>query len=135
MLSRREFLAKTSLLSLSAMVSPFSSAFSFGDTKRNSTNPWLDGNYAPVFDELTVANLSVQGEIPNRLNGMFLRNGPNPIYPPTPYHWFDGDGMIHALHLQDGKASYINRFIQTEGYLREKAAGKSLYGGILADRL
>lgn len=76
--------------------------------------------------------LTVNGQIPSSLTGSFVRNGPNPIFPPAPYHWFDGDGMVHKVELRSGNAIYSNRFVQTEGFLEEKAAEKSLYGGLMA---
>ena len=30
-----------------------------------------------------------------------------------PYHWFAGDGMIHAFHIENGKVSYRNRWVRT----------------------
>jgi carotenoid cleavage dioxygenase len=94
--------------------------------------PFLSDNYAPVREELTVANLKVIGKLPADLNGMVVRNGPNPQFsPPGVYHWFDGDGMLHGVRFEDGKASYRNRFIRTEGFLEEKKAGKALYGGLM----
>ena len=79
-------------------------------------NQYLVGNFAPVKDELTVADLPVGGAIPPEINGRFLRNGPNPIAPdPAAYHWFTGDGMLHAVELRDGKAvSYRNRWVRTD---------------------
>lgn len=94
-------------------------------------NPYLDGNYRPVLEESTIELLEVVGSLPSALKGRVLRNGPNPLYPPTPYHLFDGDGMVHSLHFDGGKVSYRNRFILTEGFLAERAVGRSLYGGIL----
>jgi carotenoid cleavage dioxygenase-like enzyme len=47
---------------------------------------------------------------------MLLRIGPNPVEVPDPkaYHWFTGDGMVHAIELRDGQAvSYRNRWVQT----------------------
>jgi carotenoid cleavage dioxygenase-like enzyme len=96
------------------------------------TSPWLTGNFAPVSKEFKNFELEVQGAVPKSLNGSFLRNGPNPVFAPTPYHWFDGDGMIHAITLKDGKASYTNRFVATEGFQNERTVGKLLYGGLLA---
>ena len=79
-----------------------------------SLNPYLADNFAPVQTESTADQLSVLGEIPLELNGMFVRNGPNPQFPPFgAYHWFDGDGMLHGVRIQDGKASYRNRYIRT----------------------
>jgi carotenoid cleavage dioxygenase len=79
-------------------------------------NQYLDGNYAPVRDELTVTDLPVEGSIPKELSGRLLRNGPNPIAPdPGAYHWFLGDGMLHSIELRDGKAvSYRNRWVRTD---------------------
>ena len=50
------------------------------------------------------------------MRGRLLRNGPNPIAPdPAEYHWFIGDGMLHAIELRDGKAaSYRNRWVRTD---------------------
>jgi carotenoid cleavage oxygenase len=79
-------------------------------------NRYLVGNFAPVGDELTAADLPVDGSIPKELRGRLLRNGPNPIAPdPAAYHWFMGDGMLHAIELRDGKAaSYRNRWVRTD---------------------
>ena len=41
-------------------------------------NPYLQGNYAPVEEEVTATYLPVEGELPPELNGRYLRNGPNP---------------------------------------------------------
>lgn len=95
-------------------------------------NPYLTGNFAPIQTELTVNDLQVLGELPPELNGMFVRNGPNPQFPPIGrYHWFDGDGMLHGVHIQDGKASYRNRYIRTQGFEQEQQAGKAVFGGLL----
>jgi carotenoid cleavage dioxygenase len=80
-------------------------------------NAYLVGNFAPVRDEVTATDLPVTGSIPPALAGRYLRNGPNPIVDPDPamYHWFTGDGMLHAVELRDGKAvSYRNRWTRTD---------------------
>lgn len=77
-------------------------------------NPYLQANYAPVDVESTITNLQVTGSLPPELNGRFLRNGPNPGADVSPggYHWFTGDGMVHGLRLQEGKAEwYRNRYV------------------------
>src|SRR5713226_4332696 len=77
-------------------------------------NPFLLGGFAPVQDELTIENLPVRGEIPRDIVGIYMRNGPNPAYPPISYFYpFDGDGMIHALYFENGRVSYRNRFVDT----------------------
>jgi carotenoid cleavage oxygenase len=81
-------------------------------------NPYLHGNFAPVFEERTVADrLGRTGAIPPDLEGVLLRNGPNPVVVPEEeddYHWFRGDGMLHAVSFADGEAvGYRNRWVRT----------------------
>jgi carotenoid cleavage dioxygenase-like enzyme len=78
---------------------------------------YMQGNFLPIETEATFENLEVMGEIPAALSGHFLRNGPNPTKG-DPGHWFFGDGMLHAIRLENGRAaSYRNRFIKTPSYL------------------
>jgi carotenoid cleavage dioxygenase len=100
-------------------------------------NPWLQGHYAPVFDEREDHALEVQGELPSALRGTFLRNGPNPMFPPLgQYHLFDGDGMLHGLTFDgEGGASYANRWLRSAGFEAEVAAGHALFGGLSDFRL
>ncbi|MFZ3267737.1 MAG: carotenoid oxygenase family protein [Mycobacterium sp.] len=75
------------------------------------------GNYAPVHDELTAFDLPVQGSIPTELNGWYLRNGPNPRAGAG--HWCIGDGMVHGMRLENGRAAwYRNRWVRTESFER-----------------
>lgn len=74
---------------------------------------YLRGNYAPVHEEVSAADLPVQGTVPAELRGRFLRNGPNPHTGTAP-HWFTGDGMLHGIELRDGAARwYRNRYVRT----------------------
>lgn len=75
----------------------------------------LEGNWAPVHKELSELDLETIGEIPKELNGLFLRNGMNPKSGHSD-HWFFGNGMLHGLYLEDGKASYKNRYVLTPYY-------------------
>jgi carotenoid cleavage dioxygenase len=81
-------------------------------------NPYLQGNFAPVLEERSDDHeLPVTGVIPPDLDGRLLRNGPNPAVVPADqsrYHWFSGDGMIHAISLAGGQATgYRNRWVRT----------------------
>jgi carotenoid cleavage dioxygenase len=68
-------------------------------------NPYLEGVFAPIDDEID-ATCRVTGELPADLAGVFVRNGSNPAFKPLGrYHWFDGDGMLHALHVEYGTAT------------------------------
>jgi carotenoid cleavage dioxygenase len=92
-------------------------------------SPFLAGNYAPVMREIDVAGLTVRGELPRELNGTLFRNGPNPHFPLPGAHWFTGDGMIHAVALHEGQASYRNRWVRTPKWLAENRAGRPLFNG------
>ena len=62
-------------------------------------NPFLRGYYGPVNTEADATHLPITGDMPKDLLGTLYRNGPNPQFAPRgPYHWFAGDGMIHAFH-------------------------------------
>ena len=94
-------------------------------------SPFLQGLMAPVVDERDDDDLAVIGEIPPGLQGMFVRTGPNQQFAPLgAYHPFDGDGMLHAVYLADGKARYRNRWIESKGLLAERARGHACYGGM-----
>ena len=97
-------------------------------------NPYIGGPFAPVFEEIVANNLEVIGEIPQDINGAYMRNGPNPKYTPIGhYHWFDGDGMVHALYIQDGKAIYKNKWVKTIDYKKDDKAGKALWDGVMGN--
>jgi carotenoid cleavage dioxygenase len=74
---------------------------------------WLRGNFAPVEKEVEAFDLEVAGALPPELSGVFMRTGPNPAREPTA-HWFLGDGMIHGVRIERGKARwYRNRYVRT----------------------
>src|SRR5258708_15108656 len=74
---------------------------------------YLQGNFAPVTEEVTAFDLPVDGTIPESLRGRFVRNGPNAASG-DPGHWFLGDGMLHGVALRDRNASwYRNRWVKT----------------------
>src|ERR1044071_169951 len=105
---------------------------SLNDDDRAAANPFLQGNLAPVREEVTADDLTVIGELPPELDGMFVRNGPNPQFPPIKnYHLFEGDGMLHGVRIRGGRASYRNRYVRTAYWKAENAAGRALYGSFL----
>lgn len=92
-------------------------------------NPFLRGYYAPVNTEADAAHLHITGEMPKELCGTLYRNGPNPQFAPRgPYHWFGGDGMIHAFHIEKGNVSYKNRWVRTPKWQIENKEGEGLSG-------
>lgn len=90
--------------------------FNRAHRKAKAPNPFLTGVHTPLEAEQTFTDLRVTGTIPPSLNGLYLRNGPNPFTPPNPatHHWFAGDGMLHGVRLEGGKALwYRNRWVRS----------------------
>jgi carotenoid cleavage dioxygenase len=103
---------------------------------RSPADPHLRGVFAPVTTELDVADLAIDYEggsrLPAALAGTYLRNGPNPRFAPLGPYLFplDGDGMLHAVRIAGGRASYHNRFVRTPALRAEEAAGRALWPGL-----
>lgn len=94
----------------------------------NELNPYLNGGYAPVDREVSAADLPVIGEIPKDIAGLYVRNGPNPQAPPAGlHHWFDGDGMLHGLWLEGGKARYANRYMRGADFQAPDAEAPGIF--------
>lgn len=95
-------------------------------------HPYMSGAFAPNYTEFNATDLEVIGEVPKRLNGVYLRNTQNPVHQPlgTP-HVFDGDGMLHLLSFRHGQVEYRNRFLRTKGFMEEQTAGRALYAGLI----
>ena len=93
-------------------------------------HPYLTGHHAPVRFEADAPDLIVHGKVPADLEGVLYRNGPEPLHPPREgdYHWFDGDGMVYAFHIAGGRVALRNRWVRTEKFELERAAGKRLFG-------
>lgn len=78
------------------------------------------GALAPVADEVDLVDLAVEGELPAALNGVLVRNGPNPrsgrFDGEGVLSWWTGAAMIHGIAFADGKACwYRNRWIDGDG--------------------
>lgn len=86
---------------------------------------WMQGGFAPVHEEVEVFDLEVTGNLPPELDGLYVRNGSNPVGDTSP-HWFLGDGMVHGVRLAGGSALwYRNRWVDTPLY----RSGQDLLGG------
>ena len=103
-------------------------------TLEPNDHPYRNGAWTPVFEELDTDDLEVIGTIPTDIDGLYVRNTENPVHGSLGrYHPFDGDGMIHTIRIRDGKATYRNRFVRTEGFEAEQQEGGPLWPGLMGN--
>jgi all-trans-8'-apo-beta-carotenal 15,15'-oxygenase len=80
---------------------------------------------------------AVEGVIPAELHGTLYRNGPGllDVAGHPVHHPFDGDGLLASFAFKDGRAFYRSRYVQTEGLLAERKAGRPLYRGVFGTQI
>jgi carotenoid cleavage dioxygenase-like enzyme len=93
--------------------------------------PDYSGLNAPIGEEYELESLAVEGRIPSEVEGSFFRATPDPAF--APYiddgaASLSGDGMVSALRIRGGRASFAMRFVQTARHRAEVAAGRALFG-------
>jgi carotenoid cleavage dioxygenase-like enzyme len=90
----------------------------------------LSGFFAPTRFEADVTDCIVTGEIPAELAGAFYRLHGDWIYPPKHQDEasLSADGYISMFRFRDGSVDYRGRYVKTDRYQRQVAAGKQLYG-------
>jgi carotenoid cleavage dioxygenase len=76
------------------------------------------GALAPVADEVDIVLPPVVGNLPRDLNGVLIRNGPNPLQGRFDGNdvlsWWPEAAMLHAVTFRDGNvAGYRNRWVRT----------------------
>jgi carotenoid cleavage dioxygenase len=77
------------------------------------------GALAPVTDEVDLDDIQIIGEIPRELNGLLVRNGPNPLLGRfegnTVLDWWPQAAMLHGIAFHDGRVTwYRNRWARTQ---------------------
>jgi len=88
-------------------------------------------------------DVKVEGKIPPKLRGTLYRNGPG-LFQRAGVRKrciLDGDGMVQAFKIFDGRVHFQNKFVRTKKYVEESAAGKFIYatwstqapGGVMAN--
>jgi carotenoid cleavage dioxygenase-like enzyme len=91
-------------------------------------DPLLRGPFEPIRFEADCADLVVDGELPADLAGTLYRIGPNPQDAPRGrYNPLQGDGMVHAFRIDGGRVAYRNRWVRTQQWTLERAAGRALF--------
>ena len=94
--------------------------------RESEVNPFLRGNFAPWREEGRHRRPAGDRRDPARPERHLLprRARTRPSSPTGRYHWFDGDGMVHAIKIEDGRASYRNRWVESDGLKEERKAGQ-----------
>jgi len=95
-----------------------------------SANPTAQGFFAQQRFEADVFDCEVVGKIPTELNGCFVRLGGMPEFPLThpDDSPFNEDGYMSMFRFRNGVADFKGRWVKTERFKRNLAAGRQLYG-------
>ena len=92
--------------------------------------PTFTGFNAPVRLDGEIRDLEVEGDIPAGLEGTYYRCGPDFRFPPRLGDDINhnGDGVVSAFSFEHGRAHFAMRFVRTEKFQAEDAAGRGLIG-------
>ena len=128
---RRDFLrsAAVSALALAGLPGRSAAADEWAEAFREAlrTKPYLLGWLGRREARLETDSLTVAGTWPAALKGTFYRNGPgrHEIGGLRYRHWFDGDGMVQAFRIADGRVSHLGRIVETAKVKAERRAGRA----------
>lgn len=88
------------------------------------------GHNMPSRVECEIHDLVIEGRLPEEINGTWYHLVPDPQFPPLLGEdvFISGDGMIRAFRFERGRIHFKQRYIQTERWQLERAAGRALYG-------
>lgn len=100
--------------------------------ERNPMKHWMkqfDRNMTEIIipQQLKV----ISGSIPKSIHGKYYKCGPGRFheYGSTVRHPFDGDGFISAFHIEESKAYYQSRIIDTSDRKLEKKHDRRMFYG------
>jgi len=92
--------------------------------------PMFSGVNAPSRIEVDIADLEVEGQIPEEIDGAFYRVGADHQFPPRFMNDvpFNGDGMVSMFRFRGGRVGLKSRYVRTDRWKAENAAGRALFG-------
>ncbi len=127
MTHRRHFLNALAAAGLSTQTDLWAAGLAPGSTFA-ATAPELRPFQGLDGRDLTAEGLTLEGRWPRDLRGRYFRNGPAITQRAGQryHHWFDGDGLVQAWHLEAGRVRHQARFVQTAKFRAEQAAGRFL---------
>jgi len=93
-------------------------------------SPPFSGHNLPSRVEIDIGDLVVEGTLPDEFQGSWYRCVPDPQFPPLLGDdvYLSGDGMVSLFRFDRGRVSLRTRYVRTERWKNEHAAGRSLYG-------
>ncbi|HEY5350226.1 MAG TPA: carotenoid oxygenase family protein, partial [Candidatus Lustribacter sp.] len=72
----------------------------------------------PVTAEAEAFDLPIEGTLPLELRGNYIRNGPNPPPGGKQGHLFMGEGILHGVRIENGRArAYRSRWARTRQFV------------------
>jgi carotenoid cleavage dioxygenase len=88
------------------------------------------GFAAPIRFEADIIDCEVVGTIPHDIDGVFYRVGAEWFLPPKfpDDAILNADGYVSMFRIRNGRVSYRGRWVRTERFERNLAAGRQLYG-------
>lgn len=92
---------------------------------QRASQPWTQA-FAGLQGDVAPMRLHMHGRLPRGLRGAFYRNGParHALGGVRYHHVFDGDGMLQQYTLGDGGIEHHGRFVRTEKFMADSAAGR-----------
>lgn len=95
-----------------------------------SNDPTRTGFFAPQRFEADVYDCEVIGKVPTDISGAFVRVGGEWFYPPKfeDDAILNSDGYISMFRFRKGVVDYKGRWIRTQRFEKNLAAGRQLYG-------
>lgn len=95
----------------------------------NDYAPLIERAFAVEPHEATYVIDSIEGEIPEFIRGSYYLNGPARFSRAgiSYRHWLDGDGMVCALHFENGHVHFTNRFVRSKKFVAEEEAGRPIF--------
>jgi len=79
--------------------------------------------FSTQYNETTINNLVVKGDIPEWLQGDLISNGPAQFEIGSMHfnHWIDGFAMLKKFSFQSGQVQFQNRFLRSKQYTQSRA--------------
>jgi carotenoid cleavage dioxygenase len=88
------------------------------------------GTLRPTRIEADILDVELEGEVPPQLDGTFHRVHPDAQFPPkfADDQFFNGDGMVSLFRFRKGVIDFKQRYVRTDKWQLERAAGRALFG-------